>query len=417
MNTLLFKATSLKAAFSNWEKCGIKSIMKRIYFDYAATTPIDSKVLEAMLPYLKEEYGNASSIHQVGQKAKEAIDKAREQLASFLNCSPSEIIFTGSATESDNIAVSGVVDCFLQKEKKAHIITTQIEHSAVLESAKTSKEWGAEVDYCPVNKEGLVDISVLEKLVKDNTVLVSIMYANNEIGSIQPIVEIGRLLKKLNKTRQSKIFFHTDAVQAVNYLDCDVEKLGVDLLTLSGHKIYGPKGIGALYIRKGTEIKPLIYGGGQERGIRPGTENVAGIVGLGTAVFGVKRQQREIEGLKKLRNKLIDGILEKIPRAHLNGPKAHRLPNNVNVSFEGAEGEALVIALDQEGIAVSTGSACSTRSLEPSHVLLALGLTQKQAHGSLRLTLGRYTTEQEIDKVLEILLEIVERLRKISGTI
>ncbi len=389
--------------------------MKRIYLDYAATTPIDPKVLEAMMPYLKDEYGNASSIHQLGQKAKEAIDKAREQVASFLNCLPSEVFFTGSATESDNIAVSGVVDFFLQKDKQVHVVTTQIEHSAVLESAKASKEWGAEVVYCPVNAKGLIDVPEIEKLIKDNTVLVSVMYANNEIGAIQPIVEIGKLLKKINKTRKNKIFFHTDAVQAVNYLDCDVEKLGVDLLTLSAHKIYGPKGVGALYIKKDTPIQPLIYGGGQERGIRPGTENVAGIVGIGKAIAEISKYQNT--DISRYRDKLINGILEKIPRAHLNGPRDNRLPNNVNVSFEGAEGEALVIALDQEGVAASTGSACSTRSLEPSHVLLALGLTQEQAHGSLRLTLGRYTTEEEIDKVLEVLLEIVGRLRKISGII
>lgn len=397
--------------------------MDRIYLDYAATTPVAREVLKELLPYLKEEYGNASSIHQFGQTSRAAIDKARERLADFLNCSLSEVVFTGSATESDNIAILGVADFFLKKGKKAHIITTKIEHPAVLEPCRALEKQGCEVDYCAVNKQGLVEVSEIEKLIKESTILVSVMYANNEIGTIQPIVEIGKLLQTINYKRQTKTYFHTDAVQAVNYLPCDVKELGVDLLSLSGHKIYGPKGVGALYVKQGTQMEPIIYGGHQEAGLRPGTENTANIVGLGRAIEMIKSdlgRHSETAGeeslkISKYRDKLIHGILTKIPGSRLNGSRNNRLPNNVNVSFEGAEGEALVITLDQEGIAASTGSACSSGSLEPSHVLLALGLSHIQAHGSLRLTLGRYTTEKEIDKVLEVLPKVVENLRKISG--
>ncbi len=382
---------------------------KIIYLDYAATTPIDSKVLKEILPYLKQEYGNPSSIYNYGQKAQEAIDKARGNVGDFLNCSPSEIIFTGSATEANNLAIFGTVRAWQKRGKKPHIIISQIEHHAVLEPCKTLEKEGVEVSYLPVNKEGLISVSDLKGAIKENTVLVSIMYANNEIGTIQPIAEIGKLLKKF------KILFHTDAVQAVNYLNCDVQKLGVDLFTISGHKIYGPKGIGALYVKKGTEILPIIYGGGQEEGIRSGTENVAGIVGLGAALVEVKLRQAEVKDLEKLRNELIDGILKNIPDVKLNGSQEHRLPNNTNFTVRGAEGESMVIALDGEGIAASTGSACSSRSLEPSHVLLALGLSKEEAHCSLRLTLGRYTTEDEINQVLKVLPSIVNRLRQISG--
>jgi cysteine desulfurase len=401
---------------------------KKIYLDYAATTPIDPKVLRVMLPYLKNEFGNPSSIHSVGQKAQEAIDKAREQVSRFLNCSPSEIVFTGSATEANNLAIFGVVKAAKKQEIKPHIITSQIEHHAVLEPCHQLEKEGVEVTYLPVTKEGLVRVSDITKAIKSNTVLISIMYANNEIGTIQPIAEIANVIrnfrnpkseirnpKQIPNHKSQFPIFHTDAVQAINYLDCDVKKLGVDLLTLSGHKIYGPKGVGALYVKEKTPIEPLIYGGGQEEGMRSGTENVAGIVGLGAAIAEIKNQKSKIKNIEKLRDKLIDGILKNIPGAKLNGSKIHRLPNNVNVSIPGAEGESMVIALDQQGIAVSTGSACSSRSLEPSHVLLALGLNSEQAHCSLRLTLGRYTTEKEIDYVLRILPVVVNRLRKISG--
>ena len=382
---------------------------KIIYLDYAATTPIDSKVLREMLPYLEKEYGNPSSIYEFGQKAQMALDKARGNVGDFLNCSPSEIIFTGSATEANNLAIFGIVRAWQKKGKRLHLITTEIEHHAVLEPCKILEKEGVEVSYLPVDKEGLIRISDFKKAIARNTILVSVMYANNEIGTIQPIAEIGKLLKK------SKILFHTDAVQAVNYLNCDVQKLGVDLLTLSSHKIYGPKGVGALYVRKGTEILPIIYGGGQETGVRSGTENVPAIVGLGAAIKEIKNQKLKIKNLKKLRNKLIDGILKNIPDVKLNGSSEHRLPNNANFTIRGAEGESMVIALDGEGIAASTGSACSSRSLEPSHVLLALGLSHEGAHSSLRLTLGRYTTENEINQVLKVLPRVVGRLRKISG--
>lgn len=389
--------------------------MSRIYLDYAATTPVSKEVFEEMLLYLKKEYGNPSSIHEVGQTSRAAIDKAREHLASFLNCSLAEVIFTGGATESDNMAILGVANFLLKRNKKIHIITSNIEHPAVLESCRVLEKFGCEVDYCKVNKQGIVEVEEIEKLIKENTVLVSIMYANNEIGTIQPIVEIGKLIQEINQNRSQKILFHTDAVQAVNYLFCDIKELGVDLLTLSAHKIYGPKGVGILYVKRGTEITPIMYGGHQESGLRPGTENTANIVGIGRAIEEVKASQKKNTEILKNRDKLIDGILKNIPSSHLNGSKDKRLPNNVNVSFDGAEGEALVIALDQEGIATSTGSACSSGSLEPSHVLLALGIGHTQAHGSLRLTLGKQTTEKEINKTIDILQKIVKRLREISG--
>lgn len=411
--------------------------MKRIYLDYASTTPIDSKVLEEMMPYLKKEYGNASSIHTFGQRARQGIDKARQQAADFLNCSVSEIIFTGSASESDNLAILGVVKAAKKRGiKNPHIITTQIEHPAVLEPCGILEKQGVEITYLPVDKQGLVKVEDVKQALKESTVLVSTMYANNEIGAIQPISEIADVIGNFSKSKcqnpnvksnpkfKCQILFHTDAVQAINYLNCNVQQLGVDLLTLSSHKIYGPKGVGALYVKQGAKVDPIMFGGRQENGLRPGTENVAGIVGLGAAIDLIKNKTsrhseapsaEESPGLTKLRDKLIDGILEQIPKSRLNGSRKNRLPNNVNFSFEGAEGEAIVIALDQEGIAASTGSACSSGSLEPSHVLLALGLTELQAHGSLRLTLGRYTTEQEIDRVLDVLPKIIERLRKVSG--
>lgn len=372
--------------------------MKPVYLDNAATTALDEEVLEEMMRFFKEDYGNASSIHKLGQASREAVDKAREIIAQFLNCSPTEIIFTASATESDNLAILGV--------KKGHIITTKIEHPAVLNTCSYLEKMGFEIDFCPVSKEGIVDVEEIKKKVKENTVLVSVMYANNEIGTTQPIAELGEFLK------DKEIYFHTDAVQAVNFLDCDVKKLNVDLMTLSAHKIYGPKGIGALYVKKGVKLSPIMFGGHHENGLRPGTENVPYIVGFGKAIELVGRFKKDIPFIQKLRDKLIDGILDKIPDSKLNGSREKRLPNNVNVSFKGAEGESIVIALDQKGIASSTGSACSSGSLEPSHVLLALG---GEGHGSLRLTLGRKNTEKEIDKVLKVLPKAVKDLRKVSG--
>lgn len=399
----------------------LTKVKGKIYLDYAATTPLDPEVLKVMLPYLKRDYGNPSSIHYFGQKARFAIDQAREILAKFLGAKSEEIIFTGSATEANNMAIFGLIEGLKEKSNfpadKLHIITSQIEHHAVLEPCQELEKKEVEVTYLAVDKEGIVKVSDLEKAIKENTVLISIMSANNEIGTIQPISEIGKVLREVNQNRKNKIYFHSDAVQAVNYLDCNVEKLGVDLLTLSGHKIYGPKGVGALYIRQDTPIKPLIYGGGHESGLRSGTENVAGIVGLAAAIKKIEDPKIKIQNIKirQLRDKLIKGILKSIPDSKLNGSATERLPNNANFTFLGAEGEAMLIALDQKGIAVSTGSACSSKSLEPSHVLLALGLTPEEAHCSLRITLGRYTTKEEIEKVLKVLPPIVERLRKISG--
>ena len=386
---------------------------KQIYLDYAATTPIDKEVLKAMTSYLKKDFGNPSSLHRFGQKTRFAIDEVRKKVAKFLNCSESEIIFTGSATEANNLAIFGVVRALKKKGIKPHIITTKIEHHAVLHPFEELEKEGVEVSFLAPNKEGIIELDDIQKAIKENTVFISIMYANNEIGTIQPIQKIGKLITRLNKNRKHKIYFHTDAVQAVNYLDCNVKELGVGLLTLSAHKIYGPKGVGALFVKQGTPIEPIIYGGGHEFGLRSGTENVAGIVGLGKAIELVEKHKNDIKRIKKLQDKIIEEVL-KIPNTRLNGSREKRLPNNVNISISGVEGESLVIALDQYGIAVSTGSACSSKELKPSHVLLAIGLSPKEAHGSLRITLGRFTTEEEVDYFLKILPKVVKRLREIS---
>ncbi|MDD5433127.1 MAG: cysteine desulfurase family protein [Candidatus Pacebacteria bacterium] len=390
--------------------------MQKIYLDNAATTKIDKKVFEAMAPYLKGDFGNASSLHWFGQKAHEAITKARQQAADFLNCNFLEVYFTGSATESDNLAIFGAMRAAQKKGiAKPHIITSAIEHPAVLEVVKHLEKTGEiEATYLAVGKEGVVKVEDVQKSIKENTVLVSIMYVNNEIGAIQPIAAIGNWLKIKNQKSKIKILLHTDAVQAVNYLDCNVGKLGVDLLTLSGHKIYGPKGAGVLYKRKGVELEPIIFGGHQERGLRPGTENIAAIVGVGEAIAEILNSKLQILKIKKLRDKLIDGILKNIPGTNLNGSRESRLPNNVNISFDGVEGESILMALNEKGVAVSTGSACASGSLEPSYVLLALGCSVVKAHGSIRFTLGKYNTEKDINYVLKILPGIIERLRKIS---
>jgi len=379
---------------------------KNIYLDYAATTPVDDSVQEEMAPFFSEKFGNPSSVHSFGQEALFAIDKARVRVANFLGAREREVIFTSSATQGNNLALQGV----LEKEENPHVITSPIEHKAVLEPLKNSK---AEVDYLPVYRNGVVKAEdVLEK-VKDETVLVSVMYANSEIGTIQPIEEIGKKIKEINKKRKRKIVFHTDAVQAVNYLPCDVNRLGVDLLVMSGHKIYGPKGAGALFVREGITLSPVFYGASQERKINPGTENVPAIVGLGKAIEEIKKNNPK--KTKELRDMMITGIEERIEGSFLNGDRERRLPNNVNMSFEGVEGESLVIALDREGIASSTGSACASHSLSPSYVLLALGLSHEMAHGSLRLTLGRGVTQGDVNYLLEKLPPVVERLREISG--
>ncbi len=386
---------------------------KQIYLDYAATTPTDPEVLKTMMPYFKKEFGNPSSLHRFGQIALVAIDEARRKVAKFLNCQEDEIVFTGSATEANNLAIFGVTKALKKKGIKPHIITSKIEHHAVLHPFEELEKQGIEVSFIAPNKEGIIKLESVKKAIKENTVFVSLMYANNEIGTIQPIEEIGQFLAKINKERKQRIYFHTDAVQAINYLDCNIKELGVDLLTLSAHKIYGPKGVGALFIKKGTPIKPIIYGGGHEFGLRSGTENVAGIVGLGKAIELGEKYKNDIERIKKLRDKIIEKVL-RIPNTRLNGSKEKRLPNNVNISISGVEGESLMIALDQQGIAVSTGSACSSRKLKPSHVLLAIGLSPKEAHGSLRITLGRFTTEEEVDYFLKVLPNVVKRLREIS---
>jgi len=391
----------------------------RIYLDYAATTPVDPEVFEAMKPYFGDDFGNPSSAHQFGQKARQGLDKARAQVAEFFGCKPEEIIFTSGATESNNLAIKGVIYKIQNSKFKIqslpHVITSQIEHHCVLDTCKNLEETGfAQVTYLPVNKEGLVEIEALEKVIKENTVLVSIMYANNEIGTVQPIEEIGKLIKKLNQSRQQKIYFHTDAVQAINYLNCKVDALQVDLLSMSAHKFYGPKGVGALYIRKGTPVKKIQDGGAHEYDLRAGTYNIGGIVGLGKAITMINSQTAQ--RIKKLRDKIVEEVLKLIPNSKLNGSRQHRLQNNANFSFPGAEGESIMMALDQERIAVSTGSACASENLQPSHVLTALGLKPEESHTSIRVTLGKYTKEEEIDRFLEVLPKVVERLRQISGS-
>ncbi|MFH2136103.1 MAG: cysteine desulfurase family protein [Patescibacteria group bacterium] len=395
--------------------------MKRIYFDHSATTPIDPEVLRVMLPYLKNDFGNASSLHSFGQAARAGVEAAREEVAKFLSCDPKEIIFTSGATESNNLAILGFVRRAraLDPKRKIHVITSAIEHPAVFEVFRELKKEEVEVTYLPVTKSGLVRAGDVKKAIRPETVLVSIMYVNNEIGTIQPIREIGELIKKINASRgkQEKIHFHTDAVQAANFCDCRVDFLGVDMLSLSAHKIYGPKGTGILFLREGTPLYPIIFGGHQERGIRSGTENVAGIVGLGKAVellnqkAKVKSQNLKI---KKLRDKLMREILKKIPDAIFSGDPEKRVPGNASFCFKNVEGESILLMLDMEGIAVSTGSACSSGSLEPSHVLSAMGISPIVSHGSLRVTLGKNNTEEEMRRLLKVFPGIVERLRKMS---
>lgn len=378
---------------------------KKIYLDNAATTPVAKEVLEEMYPYFKERYGNSSSLHSLGQEASEAVELSRERVAKFFGCQKEEIIFTGSATEANNIFIQGV----LKAKERPHVITSAIEHDAVLETVKNS---GADLTVLPVDKDGLVSLADLEKEIRAETVLVSVMYANNEVGTIQPIKEIGEFLKKENEKRERKIVFHTDAVQAVGYLSSDVDELGVDGLTISGHKIYGPKGVGVLYKRRGVKIEPIFFGGGQEGGLRPGTLNTPLIVGMGKAVEIVK--ESDPKETIELRDHLIKETL-KIKGASLNGSQKERLPNNANFSFTGVEGESLVMLLDRGGIATSTGSACSSKTLEPSHVLRAMGLPDLEAHSSLRVSLGRNTTKKDIEHFLKSLREAITRLREISG--
>lgn len=393
----------------------------RIYLDNAATTPVDPEVFETMKPYFAEKFGNPSSVHQFGQEAAAAVVGARQQAADFLNCQASEIIFTSGATEGNNTVIKGIGRSKKLAQKlggKPHIIVSSIEHECVSAAAQSLLDEGlAEITFLPVNEEGIVELDELEKAVKGNTVLVSIMYANNEVGTVQPIGQIGELLKNLNAGRRNKIFFHTDAVQGINYLECDVQKLGVDFLSLSAHKFYGPKGAGALFVRRGAFFEKYMHGGEQEFKLRSGTHNTPGIVGLGAAISKVKAQTQKNQEILRLRNKLIDGVLGSISGSALNGSRQHRLPNNANFRFDGVEGESVLVSLDFEGMAVSTGSACASKSLEPSHVLTSMGLTHIQAHSSIRFSLGRQNTEQEIDRVLAVLPSIIKKIRSISGTI
>ena len=385
--------------------------MARIYLDNNATTPVAPEVAEAMRPYLVEDFGNASSVHWYGQRAREAVEKAREQVARLINAPPAEIVFTSGGTESDNAAVFGAVEGARPRTLSGpkHVITTSIEHPAVLYSARAMERRGIHVTFVPVDSAGVVDPAEIESSIRPETLLITVMLANNEIGTLQPVEEIGRL------AREHHIAFHTDAVQAVGKVPVDVEALGVDMLSLSAHKIYGPKGVGALYVRKGTRLEPFMHGGHHERDRRPGTENVAGIVGLGTAAELAQRLLAEDSSrLAALRDRLEAGIFEGVDGVRVNSHPKHRQPNTLNLTFDGIKGESLVMALDLESVACSTGSACTSGSIEPSHVLSALGLSSDQARSSIRLSLGRYNTEADVDVALEVIPRVVERLRAIS---
>lgn len=380
---------------------------RAIYMDHAATTYTKKEVLEEMLPFFKENFGNPSSIHKFGRDALKHVDIARVRVAKALGAEPSEIYFTAGGSEADNWAIKGAA--YANKSKGNHIITTNFEHHALLHTCEYLEKEGFEVTYLPVDEHGLVSIEDVRNAITEKTILISIMYANNEIGTIQPIAEIGKL------ARDKGIYFHTDAVQAVGSVKIDVKEQNIDMLSLSAHKFYGPKGIGVLYVRKGIKLINFVHGGAQERGRRAGTENVPGIVGLGKAIeLATENLEEQSKRLMNLRDRLINGVMEKIPYTRLNGHPVKRLPGNVNFSFQFIEGEALLLNLDMKGIAGSSGSACTSGSLDPSHVLLAIGLPHEIAHGSLRLTLGAVNTEEDIDYVLEVLPEIVYKLRQMS---
>jgi cysteine desulfurase len=381
--------------------------MRRIYLDYAATTPTHPDVIKAMLPYFDESFGNPSSIHSYGQEARDAVERARSKVSALIGAKNEEIVFTGSGTEADNFALKGIA--LSRQGKGNHIITSSIEHHAVLETCKFLEGQGFSITYLPVDGFGTVNPADVKKALTHKTILVSIMTANNECGTIEPIAEIGAI------TGEAEIYFHSDAVQAVGHIPINVHEFKVDLLSMSAHKLYGPKGMGALYIRKGTRISQFMHGGSQERGRRASTENVPGIVGLGKAAEIAKQEMSEESGkLTALRDRLIEGILTGIEYTQLNGHPVKRLPNNVNVSINYVEGESVLLNLDLEGICASTGSACTSEDLEPSHVLVAMGLPHLQAHSSLRFSLGKWTTEDDINKVLDVLPGIVSKLRAMS---
>ncbi len=380
--------------------------MKRIYFDYAATTPVDPIVSKSMGKYFTKIFGNPSSLHSFGQEARMALEESRETIARAMNASPSEIIFTSSATESNNTALKGVA--FANKHRGKHIIISPIEHDCILNSAEWLKKQGFEVEKLPVDEYGIIDPKEVEKRIRRDTILVSVMHANNEMGTIEPIAEIGEIC------RSKGVYFHTDAAQSFGKIPVDVKKMNVDLLTASSQKMYGPKGVACLYLRKGVKIEPLLHGGGQEYGLRSSTINVPGIVGFAKAVeICMKNMKTEGLRISKMRDKLIKEVL-KIKGTRLNGHPKKRLPNNANFSFSGIEGESILFKLDCQGIAISTGSACSSPKLEPSHVLLAMGMKHEEAHGSMRVSLGRWTTEAEIDSLIKILPGVINKLRKIS---
>ena len=385
--------------------------MARIYLDHNATTPVDPAVLEAMLPYFSADYGNASSIHTFGQRARAAVETAREQVAALLHARPQEIVFTSGGTESDNHAIFGVVQPRLQGQPAPHIITTAIEHEAVLNTCQALEKQGARVTYLPVSRDGLINLDELAQIICPETALITVMHANNELGTIQPLEQIGRI------AADRDIYFHTDAVQSAGKIPLNVEACQLDLLSLSGHKIYAPKGIGALYIKTGTRLQQFLYGGHHQRGFRPGTENVAGIVGLGKAAELARLALAEDAArISALRDRLEQGLLARVPDAHANGASAPRTPNTSNLTFSAIEGEALVIALDLKGLACSTGAACSSGAVEPSHVLTAIGLAASEARASVRFSLGRHTTSAEIDAALEIVPAAVAQLRQLSPT-
>jgi cysteine desulfurase len=383
--------------------------MRPVYLDYNATTPVAPEVLAAMLPYFREELGNANSIHTFGQHARGGVEQARERVAALLGALPSEIAFTSGGTESNNHAIFGVVGGASGDRK--HVITSAIEHNAVLDPVRELERRGVSATFLPVDREGLVDPEEVRRAIRAETVLITLMLANNEIGTLEPIEEIGRI------AAQTGIVLHTDAVQAVGKVPVDVRQLGVNLLSLSAHKLYGPKGVGALYIRKGTRLEPLMYGGHHERDRRPGTENVAGIVGLGRAAeLASARLGHDGERLAAMRDRLEKGLLERVLHASVNGRSAPRTPNTTNVTVPFVEGEAMVIALDLKGIACSTGAACSSGAVEPSHVLTAIGLSREDARATLRFSLGHETTQEEIDYALETIPPVIERLRELSPT-
>jgi cysteine desulfurase len=383
--------------------------VRSVYLDNAATTPVRREVVEEMIPYMTEVYGNPNSVHAFGREARKAIEEARERVAKCINAQPGEIIFTGGGTESDNIAVRGVVEYL--KEKGKHIITSKVEHHAILETYEDLEKRGYDVTFLPVDQYGLISLDDLKAAIRPDTILVSIMYANNEIGTIQPITEIGAIC------REHGIIFHTDAVQAMGHVPIDVKAQNIDMLSFTAHKFYGPKGVGALYMRRGVRIKAVMTGGGQERKLRPGTENVPGIMGLAKALeLAVAEMPDESARISQMRDELIAGLTA-IPNVRLNGHPTSRLPNNVNISVRYCEGESMILNLDMKGVGVSSGSACSSGSLEPSHVLMALGLSHEDAHGSLRLTLGRENTEEDVKYVLAIMPEIINRIRAMSAAI